>query len=404
MDKFIYLKTRSSILVAIFTALVLILSAIIFISKRDNVFDNLEYIDGRLLNRILLDLPSNQWIEIYPKSPKDIFPKISFGVNWYRQGHAGLAFDSKRGTLIIFGSNSHNENWDNSIHEFNPVTLEWWDHYSESPKESYRSDKRGIPIAGESQQLPWAMHTYDSIAYFPELDSLVVTSKIDHTPAPTESAKLAKLNPTWIYNLESKQWQMLVQENHPSFFASGSSYDPITGNLWAYKKNELWQLDSQSLQWKLVPGKHKTDLAIHFTMVTDSKRHQLVFFGNYNKSNSLWFYTPAIISGQEGKWEQKQPTGDTCPKDEHLPVAYDKHQEVFLLVPDENNTTSVTMVYLPDTNEYIRVPGADLPANKMNYMMEYDPYHRVFYLIHGEWPNHPKVLAFRLDIEALRTK
>jgi hypothetical protein len=386
-----------------FTTLFLVsLFAALMLWNKEDVYDKLEYVDGRLLNRDLLSLPVNQWVEIYPQHPKkSVIPNIFGAVNWHRQGHAGMTFASNRGTLVIFGSNSHGDNWDNSVHEFSPLTLEWIDHYPASPKETYRSDERGIAVAGENELFPWAMHTYDSISYVPELGSLVVTSQTDHTPPPTELAKNARINPTWLYDLESKKWSILMQESGPSFFASGSSYDPVTTSLWAYRQGQLWQLDTKSGQWKLVPGNHNTGLTMHFTMVTDTKRHQFVFFGNYNKANSIWVYTPSISPDQEGKWENKQPGGDICPKAEHFPAAYDSHQGVFLLVPDENAEKSVTLVYSPDTNKYIKINAADMPANGMNYMMEYDPYHRLFYLVTGDWEKPLTVWALRLDMQQL---
>ena len=234
-----------------FTVLFFVLLFVALMSwNRDDVYDNLEYVDGRFLNRDLLTLPVNQWVVIYPQHPKkSVFPNIFAGVNWHRQGHAGMTFVSNRGTLLIFGSDSHGENWDNSVHEFSPLTLEWIDHYPASPKETYRADKRGVAVAGENDLFPWAMHTYDSISYVPELGSLVVTSKIDHTPAPTELAKNARINPTWLYDLESKKWNILMQDNGPSFFASGSSYDPVTAGLWSYRQEQLWQLDAKARQW-----------------------------------------------------------------------------------------------------------------------------------------------------------
>lgn len=136
-------------------------------------------------------------------------------------------------------------------------------------------------------------------------------------------------------------------------------------------------------------------------MTTDTQRHQLVFFGNYNKSNSIWVYTPEPSPEQQGKWEKKQPNGDNCPKDQHFPVAYDQQQGVFLLLPDENKDKSVTLVYSPDENKYIRIIGGDMPANGMNYMMEYDPYHKLFFLVTGSWKKPVTVWAFRLNMQTL---
>lgn len=384
---------------------VFIIIGVSLFNNQEDTFENLEYINGQLLNKELLSITDNQWVKIYPQ--KNILQSLSlqsfFGsdLNWNRQGHAGLAFDSKAKSLLIFGSNTHGEDWDNRVHEFNLLSLQWIEHYSPSAKETYRSDQDKNAIAGENALFPWAMHTYDNIAYLPEMDALVVTSQVDHTPRSTEQSKTAQSNPTWIYSLNTREWKTLEQKEAPSFFASGSTYDPMTASLWAYKKGSLWQFEIAQQRWRKIPGRHKTDLGIHFMMTTDIKRHQLVFFGNHNNSNSLWVYTPGMLPEQQGTWEKKQPGGDFCPKDQHFPVAYDKQQGVFLLVPDENKEKSVTLVYSPDDNKYIRIMGADMPANGMNYMMVYDPYHRLFLLVTGDWNSPLNVWAFRLNMKTL---
>ncbi len=368
--------------------------------------ERIENVNGQLLNRKLLAIDENHWVKIYPQETK-LLQTLLFmtpadtELDWHRQEHAGLAFDAKAKSLLIFGSNTHGEDWDNRVHEFNLLSLKWVEHYTASAKESYRADTKKNAIAGEDGLFPWAMHSYDNIAYIPEMDALVVTADFNHTPQPTRQATQAKLSPTWIYDLNTRNWTILEQEHTPSFFASGSTYDPISSSLWAYKKGSLWQFNIREQLWRKVPGEHKTDLAMHFTMTTDIHRHQLVFFCNSNKSASIWVYTPGLWPDQEGTWEEKQPGGDTCPKDQHFPVAYDKQQGVFLLMPDESDTTSATLVYSPDTNKYIRVKGAQMSANGMNYMMAYDPYHRLFLLVTGDKHTPFNVWAFRLNMKTL---
>jgi len=63
----------------------------------------------------LRNLPTNRWVRYHEEQPGA----------WSRQGHAGMAFDRKRGTLLIFGSDTHGENWDNSVHEFDPRRRRW---------------------------------------------------------------------------------------------------------------------------------------------------------------------------------------------------------------------------------------------------------------------------------------
>ena len=72
----------------------------------------------------LLELPANQWVEYH---------HIDNG-SWWKKGHAGLAYDSKRGSLLIFGSDSHGEDWDNTVHEFLPNQRRWVQHGENAPR------------------------------------------------------------------------------------------------------------------------------------------------------------------------------------------------------------------------------------------------------------------------------
>ncbi len=112
------------------------------------------------------------------------------------------------------------------------------------------------------------------------------------------------------------------------------------------------------------------------------------------------------------------PGGDECPPDSHFPVAFDEHNGVFLIVPDNNifvknekgrqkrlpAKSASTYIYSIETNRYKKIPGADLPPLKMNYMMVYDRFHKVFLLVTGDWSKPLTVLALKLDLAELIEK
>lgn len=382
---------------------------VLFFKDKKQAVENLKYVNGHLLNPYLLSIPENSWVKIYPQK-EGLLQRLIFNhtaqkeLDWHRQGHAGMAFDFKAKSLLIFGSNSHGENWDNRVHEFNLLSLKWTEHYPISPTESYRSDHNKNRVAGNDSLFPWAIHAYDNVDYIPEMDALIVTARNNnHTPSPNSIAAEAEFDPTWVYDLNSKKWEILSEKLSPAFFAGGSSYNLLTKSLWAYEKGKLWELDIARKHWRKIPGKHKVGLNMHFTMVTDTKRNQLVFFGNSSKTNQIWVYTPSSLPEQAGVWAVKQVEGNISSKDQHLPVAYDKHQDVFLLLPDKSEEQSVTLVYLPEDNRYISVKGGDMPANGMNYMMEYDAYHHLFLLVTGDKDRGVPlgVWGFRLNMSTL---
>ncbi len=355
------------------------------------------------LNADLLGLKPNTWHKFH--QPKTL--------DWRRQAHAGIAYDSRRGTLLVFGSDTHGRNWDNSVHEFDPVTARWSTHYPRAPKGSYRADPQGRAIAGTGQLLPWSMHTYDNVVYDPALDAVVVTGLPEHNPIKQQVPK-AKTHPTWIYDLKSREWSMLASRDgkYPKFFAAASAYDSHRDVVAAYKWG-MWELGPKRERWRKATG--ESHHRIHYNMEYDSTRKVLAVFGDHSRTNDVWIYRPAAKPGGKGQWEKRTPGGDPFPRDQHFPVAFDSHRGMFLLLPDntryvedDNGRTrrrparsSSTFVYDPERNHYTRLPDADMPRLKMNYMMVYDPRHRAFLLVTGDHRAPPTVWALKLDLAAL---
>jgi hypothetical protein len=55
----------------------------------------------------LLSLPPNTWVKLHEQQPGD-------AVRFQRQEHGGSCFDTRRGQLVLFGSNTHGRDWTNS--------------------------------------------------------------------------------------------------------------------------------------------------------------------------------------------------------------------------------------------------------------------------------------------------
>jgi hypothetical protein len=339
----------------------------------------------------LRDLPANRWVKYHEKKPG----------TWHRQGHAGMAFDSKRGTLLIFGSDTHGEDWDNAVHEFNPRLKRWTTHYSPADPETYRADEAGRPVAGTGTLLPWAMHTYDAIEYHAGLDALVVASTPAHNPKGKSVPGITQ-QPTWIYSLADRRWTPFNNNGKPSptFFGGSSAYDPLRDALIAYR-GDVWELDTQAGEWRRATGGHHD---LHHTMVFAQPRGAAFVFGNYTPTTTVWSYRPGAAIGEAGAWEKLEPGGDRCPPYGIVPVAYDPLQDVFVLVvdniepgssPDKKSTSASTYLYDPAANTYTRLPGADLPPLGMNFMMVWDSTNEVVFLVNGSWDSAVTVWAMR---------
>lgn len=353
---------------------------------------------SRALNPRLLGLKSNTWSLLSQPAQS----------TWRRQGHAGIAYDSKRGTLLIFGSNTHGLNWDNAVHEFDPVTERWVTHYPPAPKESYRADAAGRAIAGTDRLLPWAMHTYDNVVYDPKLDAIIVSAVPEHNPI-RKKVPAATSHPTWIYDLKTRQWRIFPNNGkpYPKFFAAASAYDPDRDVIAAYKFG-IWELGPARDEWQR--ASRESHHKMHHTMDYDAGHKKFVVFGDYHNSNAVWAYAPVARAGASGTWERKQ--GAACPPGQHFPVAYDSEHGVFLLVVDNTpyaedgkgrrkrsgrTRSSSTYIYDLGRDRCDRLPNADLQPLGMNYMMVYDRFHEVFLLVTGDHGKPAAVWALRLD-------
>lgn len=357
--------------------------------------------ERRALNPRLLELKPNVWTLLAQPAK----------ASWRRQAHAGIAYDSKRGTLLVFGSNTHGLDWDNAVHEFDPVTQRWETHYAPAPKTSYRADAAGRAIAGTDRLLPWAMHTYDNIVYDPKLDAVIVSARPEHNPI-RKTLAAAKIHPTWIYELSTRQWRIFENrgESYPNFFAAASAYDAGRDVIVAYKWG-IWEIGPDRDVWKRATREHHHQ--IHHTMEYDVRHRKLVVFGDYHNRSDVWVYTPGARAGDTGSWEKKTPTGDACPPGQHFPVAYDTEHGVFLLVVDNTAYTaedargrrkkmadarsSSSFVYDLGSNRCTRLPATELLPLGMNYMMVYDRRHKAFLLVTGDHVKPAAVWALRLD-------
>jgi len=340
----------------------------------------------------LRNLPPNRWVKYHEEKPG----------GWGRQSHAGLAFDTRRGSLLVFGSDTHGEDWDNSVHEFHPLRRRWETHYASAAPETYRADGNGRPVAGTDAALPWAMHAYDTIEYHPQLDALVVAGSPMHNPSGKTVAGV-KDHPTWLYDLKTRRWSTFPNNGKPTpaFFGAALAYDEKREVMVGYK-HRVWEMDLESGEWRHAGADGRHDL--HHTMVYDSRRGDLYVFGSYARTNEVSRYQPGGAAGERGAWQVLRPAGDACPPYTTVPVGFDASSGVFLLVVDlpeparqGRATLAATFVYDPEANTYTRLPDAGLDAVAMNYMMAWDRHHRVFFLVTGRRGGPVTVWALRFQ-------
>ena len=372
---------RLVLLAAIFTA--------VFLSGCTNEADIEDQLENSLF---LMNLPANRWVKYHELQSGD----------WWRKGHAGLAYDSTRGSLLVFGSDTHGEDWDNVVHEFIPRQREWVHHGANAHPDTYKVNNEGYPVAGDIDLAPWAMHTYDGVDYDPIFDSLVVVASPSHNPINKERPK-PKSNPIWIYQLNKQKWS-IFDDGHakppPNYFGSATAYDKANNNIFICKSG-LWQLN---LTGGALEKIGKAPNCLHRTMAFDSWRRHLYIFGSYKGTSNVSRFDIGFFSEESKNWEELTPGGDHCPTYSSVPVAFDEKAGLFLLVvndpkssTDGKHDSATTFIYDPETNTYEKLIGTKLPAAKLNFMMAWDKTHEVFFLLAGSEKDGISVWALRLS-------
>jgi hypothetical protein len=139
---------------------------------------------------------------------------------FHRQAHGGSAFDSKRGRIVLFGSDTHGLDWSNSPLYFDIASFAWTRAYPDDDPSTYRVSHDGIPIAGTRPPHPWAMHTFAAVSYDALNDRPVVSSYPQHLERGRFTDALAHVwpqirrHPTWLFDLESQRWRAFLSLRH----------------------------------------------------------------------------------------------------------------------------------------------------------------------------------------------
>ncbi|GMR05602.1 MAG: hypothetical protein BMS9Abin25_0177 [Gammaproteobacteria bacterium] len=347
-------------------------------------------IEDQLDNSIfLLNLPPNRWVRYHELKSGD----------WWRKGHAGLAYDSTRGSLLVFGSDTHGDDWDNVVHEFSIRRREWVHHGVNANPSSYRINSEGYPVAGNMDLVPWAMHTYDGVDYDRVLDALVIVASPDHNPIG-KKLPAPQSHPIWIFKLKTKKWSIFDGKQGPRrYFGAATAYDEENNNLFICKSG-LWVLN---LKKEKVERIGKAPNCLHRTMVFDSWRRNINIFGSYRGTSNISRLHPGSFPEGSENWEEITPEGDYSPPYSKVPVAFDEKTGVFLLVVDDPKSpakkkpgAATTFIYDPETNTYRKLKDTKIPAVGMNFMMTWDKIHGVFFLLTGNPEDGISVWVLRL--------
>ena len=346
-------------------------------------------------NPRLLELTAGQWVKLHEQNAGS--PE-----RFMRQAHGGSCFDSKRGKLVLFGSNTHGKDWKNSPRIYDPIRNEWRSLYRDDPLNSYAVSEEGLPVAGPDGAHPWAMHTFGGVLYDTVRDEMVVVCHPGHmVPGRfTNSVKglwgQVKRHPTWTFSFETQKWEPLPGKA-VSFFPYAAAWDSDRGAVIGYRPDGVYELSGEVREWKrMVKGGL---FGWHNNCAYDSKNKALIVFGTNKNSNDIAAYWP------EAQRHRRMPTpGNRPPKDQHNPMAFVPEIAQTVILVDrtvkkdgaEKDTTE-TWTYDLVKDAWTHVPTATLPfACGMNYNVEYDSIHRVLLLVTGGYSRATAVWALKL--------
>ena len=350
-------------------------------------------LDARLLN-----LPKEKWIRIHQQSFSDPV--------WFkRQAHGGSTFDTRRGRLVLFGSDTHGKSWVNTPLFFNLNTLEWHRLYRSDPLSSYRVTANGLPVAGAQGDHPWAMHTFGAVTYDPNADAVVVASYPAHMVPGRFTNALAKIwsqvktHPTWILELQKGRWRPLAARP-VHFFPYATAFDTRRGVVLGYRSDGVYELSLARGIWERISKGGLFGWGNN--VVFDSKNNVLVAYGSHKRGNEL-----VVFDTITGRHRIMLTPGPRPPGGIYVPMAFHTGTGKTVVIIDrhsKNNdvdarvTWAETWLYDYARDAWARLKKADLSFNvRMNYNLEFDPQHQLLILVATPL-DHPLPAVFVLSL------
>ena len=322
----------------------------------------------------------NTWVPLHEQKSSD---EVSFR----RQEHGGSCLDTRRGRIVLFGSNTHGKDWTNSPLFFDMAECKWSRLYPNDDKSTYKANAAGLPVAGVKGDHPWAMHTFGTVVYDSDRDEMVVCCWPAHmvpgrfTDALKDVWGTVKRHPTWTLGLAKMEWLPLPCDA-VHFFPNAAVWDSHRKIIVGYGGPGIWELGGEPRIWKKVDG--KALCGWHNNGVYDAKNKAVLVFGSNENSNDMIVYRP------DTKEHRKMPTpGLRPPKDQHNPMCFDpgSGRAVVLVdrLPEDPKTgegRTETWLYDLATDSWQHLREASLPFTfGMNYNCHYDPLNKACLLV-----------------------
>ncbi len=344
------------------------------------------------------------WYQIPNTKLRNVCPPNNFGGSSYafydycqnvtEAWNSGV-FDTKRNRLIIWGG-GHSDYYGNEIYalDLNTLTVS---RITDPGLPIGRSDTCQEAIASGNQSN--SRHTYDGIAYMPNVDRMFVFGG----SLACGGGYFSK--GTWTFDFTTMKWQNMNPTGTIPGAVPGvvTAYDPNTGKVFLHDSNYLYAYTFSSNAYQRLSGDNPIDY--HMTATIDPKRKKFIIVGAGN------VYAYDIASGSSYSRQTLSTTGGSSIVNSDYPgLAYDPISDRIAAWNGGNTVYSLNLdTRAWATTAYTGGPGPPIPAGTYK-RWNYSPAFNVFVTINsvdnnaytfrlGGTDNQPPVAPASLQIQ-----
>ena len=326
--------------------------------------------------KVLADLPDNQWVEMTP-------PKSTKGRTW-----GSAIFDTDQSVAMKWGGgHSGYQGTDMAFYDVaaNRFSIDRTPAFTPEPFDRWARRPAGRTFFNQ----PWARHMRHTCAYDSIRKLGVFTDAGGSAWFDREANDVIKH--TWLYDPTQRQWLEPIRQPFPG----GGTYSPIAiptpqcvlayQNQQRYEPERLYRFVGEagkpaSWGWEEIEivGDARPRRNEHMTIVYDQRRDRLVLLSaNEDQRPELWF-----LSLKDPRWiRNPEPASGGVSTREAVYVP--DEDAILAYGPAREDDPAWTRVYLCAENRWV-----DLKTETPQYIvhevaMEYDPIHRVAVLL---WP------------------
>ena len=198
--------------------------------------------EPRALERQLIEMPADRWLEAPDTKLADVCAPKSFGVDG-DLGCAGIieawgsgAYAGDQRKMFVWGG-GHNDYWGNELYAFDLPSGRWERITDPSPGEVVKAGTDPLPDGK-----PNSRHTYDGIQYIEHGGKLFGQGGAVSPGGGGTSV-------TWLFDPGTRSWRDAGNKGRPGGYGIASGYDPKSRAVFVRATKALWRYDADSETW-----------------------------------------------------------------------------------------------------------------------------------------------------------